>query len=392
MLLIKMLNIFFRVKDFIAGFYPVVVFILLIYPLLADDIHPVGRPYGRVLHGIDEVDFEGRWNEDLESEKYHPIIQLQAPYWRSHKREHEQKLNIAAQVWVEPFKWQEPGFEMRFLYLQSNRWDQFLGVKDNSNYRNDELRFHTKGPSFEATGRFHAVDYDFKLSWLRFQQREELNIEPWMAGYRLSFGGVVTEITGLSRTKLDLVTLANERILERREFSRSTLSAGLTCMDLHRFERLRGSDRQGINPLFSTNSGIAGDRITVEQGEELIKKDGLGLFVGGAYHATLGRGVNWTSGLGAHVFNNNTEQFIVGHKVAQSGVVESSSFSASHTKPEFLLDFNFRVQKYMREFYNVSLGFRYLHFLEAEERVALSGERRKDFAMKGVEIALQRFF
>jgi hypothetical protein len=388
----RLLKIFFRIKIYAAVVFPVAVFMLLPFSVSADDVYPVGRPYGRVLHGIDEVDFEERWNEDLESEKYHPIIQLQAPYWRSHKREHEQKLNIAARVWVEPFKWREPSFEMRFLYLQSNRWDQLLGAKDNSTYRNDELRFHTKGPSFEAIGRFHAVDYDFKLSWLRFQQREELHIEPWAAGYRLSFGGIVTEGSGLSRTKFDLITLINERVLEQREFSRSTLSAGLTFIDLHRFERLKGVDRQGINPFFSTKSGIAGDRITVEQGEELIKKDGPGLFLGGGYHSTLGRGVNWTSGLGVHILNNNTEQFIVGHRVAQSGVIESTSFSASHTEPEFLLDFNFRVQKYVREFYNVSLGFRYLHFLEAEDRVALSGESRKDFALKGVEIALQRFF
>ena len=55
-----------------------------------------------------------------------------------------------------------------------------------------------------------------------------------------------------------------------------------------------------------------------------------------------------------------------------------------------IVDFEFKFQKYLRHFYNISIGYKYMQYLE-EPRQAIDGVSRDKFAIKGIKLSVQNF-
>ncbi len=339
------------------------------------------RPYGQGLAQSGNVDFQAHWNTELEARELHPFearLKAAPPLLRAQAET------------ISPLDWERRGFEWNLLYFKDHGADQLLGATYANGALSDSLRMNTQGAALELKGRFHAIDYDWFVSALDFRPEDRLEAPQAPAGYALSFGDRVSQINGSKKLRLNLLRFGNERKLDETKTSRFTLLSGLSHLNLNWMERLRGVDDLGLNTSVSTV--LAGDPIHIEQGEEVLDREGLGAFLGLQYRSVLDWGLSWGSKASYHLLRSQRNHRVLVQRVSSQGLLETpQNRSTDETQVEGLLDLEFDLHRSVTENYNFTLGFRVLHFLE-KSRVSLSGETRGPLVLKGVQASLQRFF
>ena len=164
---------------------------------------------------------------------------------------------------------------------------------------------------------------------------------------------------------------------------------GASNLNFRRFERFRGQDRLGLNQATSTI--LLNDPIIIEQGEYTLDKNGSGIFLGLKYHSHLGNGLSWISSLSYHGLKTSQTSQNLLQRVSQQGLLEQSSSAVEGNQTDGIIDFEFKFQKYLRHFYNLSIGYKYIQYLE-EPRRSMDSVTRDKFSIKGIQLSLQRFF
>ena len=349
------------------------------------------RPYASGMNNAENVDFERTWNTDLEKKELHPLEGYKRPYWRSMKPKHVKELKAYKRNLIRPLRSEENSVQLNALYLYTNNLDQPLAYRNGATPTTigSEVSFDTRGLAYEVIGRFPAINYNIFVNYLSYSPRDEVIGAGNAQGYTLTFGNRVSEITGLSSTKLNFYQIGNERFLGKKKESRFSILSGLSFFDFTRFERIRGSDRLGLSNATSTI--LPGDPIVIEQGEETLDKESLGLFAGLKYSSHLGNNFVMSSRASYHLFRTDQNISFLNQKVSRNSLFEQTQSRNQSTQSDGLIDFEFKIQKYFRHFYNVALGFRYLQIQE-ESRTSLGRVRKDHFSMKGVQASFQRFF
>ncbi|PCJ21518.1 MAG: hypothetical protein COB02_02680 [Candidatus Cloacimonadota bacterium] len=350
------------------------------------------RSYGVNLNNSSYVDYENRWNNDLESQVQHPIIQHTKPYWKPHKEQLKTKLVNYKQNKIRPLRFIEPSVELQLFLADTSSWDQNFGSRKTNQGFDELLHFNTAGLSYDLSLRFKAINYNYQISYLSFHNEEKVDYANSALGYQISFGDVTSEVTGLAKTELDFLRFGNERILDRNKYSQFTLMTGLGFLKLDRFERMRGNDKNGLNSEVSSNPAAPiGDKIIIDLGEDKINRKGLGLYMGFRYQSVLTKGLSWSTQVNLHQMQVKQNQSYLLQKEARSSLFESVTTNFQSKRTETLLDYEIKFQKYLRDFYNLSLGFRWLQFTKGPSK-SLSGLTRDKFLLKGLTASVQRFF
>tara|TARA_B100000674_G_scaffold487192_1_gene497069 strand:- start:1466 stop:2590 length:1125 start_codon:yes stop_codon:yes gene_type:complete len=353
------------------------------------------RPYAAGLDRSENIEFDQRWNKDLEVEESHPLSSYKKPYWQSKRTHHLNALDKYDRRLIRPLRQVENGLEISTLYLYSSNLDVNLafpnpiGAGGSPAAGEGTVRFDTRGLAHELKARFPAFGYNLFSSIFLFHPEDQIAGPQRNVGYNLSFGNTVSEYSGLSKSTFNLYKVGNERFLGKKKESRFSILMGVSHLNFRRFERLRGQDRLGINQ--ATSNILPNDPIIIEQGEYTLDKNGTGAFVGLKYHSHLGGGLSWLSSLSYHGLK--TDQFSQNflQRVSQQGLLEQSTNRLEREQTDGIIDFEFKFQKYLRHFYNVSVGYRYIQYLE-KPRQAIDSINRDKFAMKGIQLSLQRFF
>lgn len=354
------------------------------------------RPYGVGLDRNQNIQFDERWNEQLEVKEKHPLKAFEKPFWNSKVTHHMHELG-RKRYNIRPLRQVENSLEWNALYLFNTDLDINLavpnlnpgGIGGTPGSGNSAVRFDTRGFAHEFIGRFPALGYNLFGSMFLFHPENVLTGEQRATGYNLSFGNTVSEYSGLCDTNFNFLKLGNERFLDKKAQSRFSMLWGLSHLNFQRFERLRGLDRLGLNQ--STSNILANDPIIIEQGEYRLEKRGLGAFLGFRYHSHLGSGLSWSSALNYHGLSISQETETLIQKVSRQSLIEQNRNQIKENQMDGLIDFELKFQKYLRDFYNFSLGFRYLQYLEKPRR-ALDGIERDKFSLKGIQLSFQRFF
>ena len=198
------------------------------------------RSYGVDLENSTYVDYENRWNRDLEARVQHPVIQHTKPYWKPHQEKLKSKLVNYKNLKIRPLRFMEPSVELQLFLAETSSWDQNFGSKKTANGFDELLHFNTAGLSYDLSLRFDAFNYHYQMSLLSFHREEKVNYPISSLGYQISFGDVTSEVTGLAKTELDFLRIGNERVLDRNKYSQFTLMTGHGFMKLDRFESIRG--------------------------------------------------------------------------------------------------------------------------------------------------------
>ena len=361
--------------------------------LLKVDLY--SRPYAAGFDRSQNIEFDKRWNTELESEELHPINSYKKPYWQSKRSHHISSMNKYDRSLIRPLRQIDNGLELSTYYLDSTNLDVSLafpvptGAGGSVGREEGTVRFDTKGLAHEIKGRFPAFGYNLFSSLFLFHPEDSISGLQRNSGYNLSFGNTVSEYSGLSKSTFNLFTLGNERFLGKKRESRFSILWGASHLNMRRFERFRGQDRLGLNQATSTI--LANDPIIIEQGEYILDKLGIGPFLGFKYHSHLGNGLSWLSSISYHSLrtDQNSQNFL--QRVSQQGLLEETNTFVQRDQTDAIVDFEFKFQKYLRHFYNISIGYKYMQYLE-EPRQAIDGVSRDKFAIKGIKLSVQRFF
>lgn len=354
------------------------------------------RPYGVGFDRNDNIQYDERWNQELESPEKHPIESFKRPYWSTKLPHHNAKLQRNKPP-IRPLRQTDNGIEWNVLYLYNTDLDINLafprvnqGVIGGSGGSNEStVRFDTRGFAHDVKIRFPAFGYSVFGSMFVFHPESTIVGNPRASGYNLSFGNVISEYSGLSDSNFNFLMIGNERFLEKKKESRFSMLWGLSHLNLKRFERFRGLDRLGLSQ--ATSSVLPNDPIIIEQGEYSLDKQGFGGFIGFGYHSHLGSGLSWGSKINYHSLSISQSTEVLIQRISSQSLIESDVNQINRDQLDGVLDFEFKFQKYLRHFYNLSIGFRYLQFLE-EPRQGIDGISREKFALKGVQLSFQRFF
>ena len=353
------------------------------------------RPYAAGLDRSQNVEFDKRWNAELESEEVHPIYSYKKPYWKSRRSHHIDALNQYDRSLIRPLRQVENSLELSTYFLDSTNLDVSLafpnptGAGGSVGREEGTIRFDTRGLAYELKGRFPAFGYNLFSSLFLFHPEDSISGPQRNSGYNLSFGNTVSEFSGLSKSTFNLFKLGNERLLGKKSESRFSILWGASHLNFRRFERFRGQDRLGLNQ--ATSTVLPNDPIIIEQGEYTLDKNGIGAFLGLQYHSHLGNGLSWLSSLTYHglKIDQNSENLL--QRVSQQGLLEQSNTSLKRDQIDGIIDFEFKLQKYLRHYYNISIGSKYMQYLE-EPRRAIDSVTRDKFSIKGIKLSLQRFF
>ena len=357
------------------------------------------RPYAAGLDRSETIEFDKRWNTELESEEIHPVYSYKKPYWQSRRSHHIASLQKYDRSLIRPLREVENGLELSTYYLDSTNLDISLafpvstGAGGSTGREEDTVRFDTKGLAYELKGRFPAFGYNLFSSLFLFHPEDSISGPQRNSGYNLSFGNTVSEYSGLSKSTFNLFTLGNERFIGKKRESRFSILWGASHLNFRRFERFRGQDRfTGPDRLNQATSTIlANDPIIIEQGEYILDKLGIGAFLGLKYHSHLGNGLSWLSSISYHGLKTDQNSQNLLQRVSEQGLLEETNTFAQRDQIDGIVDFEFKFQKYLRHFYNISIGYKYMQYLE-EPRQAIDGVSRDKFAMKGIKLSVQRFF
>ncbi|MCO4783161.1 MAG: hypothetical protein KC646_12625 [Candidatus Cloacimonetes bacterium] len=364
---------------------------LILVSFVLKSVNPC-RSYGVDLQNSDYVDFEQRWNPDLERKIEHPIVQHTKPYWKPHKEKLQTKLVNYKKIKIRPLRFIEPSVELQLFLADTSTWDQNFGSKKTASGFDELLHFNTKGLSYDLSIRFDALNYHYQMSYLSFHKEEKVNYPNSAFGYQINFGDVTSEVEGLAKTELDFFRIGNERIIDTNKYSKFSMMTGLGFLKLDRFERMRGNDKNGLNSEVSSNPAAPpGDKIIVDLGEDRIERQGAGLYMGFRYQSVLTKGLSWSTQFNLHQMQVEQDQSYLLQKEAQSSLFETSRSTLKNKRTETILDYEFKFQKYLRDFYNLSLGFRWLQFAKGPSK-SLNGVTRDKFLIKGVTASIQRFF
>ena len=117
----------------------------------------------------------------------------------------------------------------------------------------------------------------------------------------------------------------------------------------------------------------------------------MGLYMGFRYQSVLTKGLSWSTQFNLHQMQVEQKQSYLLQKEAKSSLFESIYTSTKNKRTETVLDYEFKFQKYLRDFYNLSLGFRWIQFANGPSK-SLSGLSRDKFLVKGLTASIQRFF
>ena len=99
------------------------VFCVLIF-LLKVDLY--SRPYAAGFDRSNNIEFDKRWNTELESEELHPIHSYKKPYWQSRRSHHIASMNKYDRSLIRPLRQIENGLEVSTYYLDSTNLDVSL--------------------------------------------------------------------------------------------------------------------------------------------------------------------------------------------------------------------------------------------------------------------------
>ena len=350
------------------------------------------RPYGAGFDRNANIQYDERWNQDLEVPEKHPIESFKRPYWSSNIPHHNAKLERNKPA-IRPLRQIDNGIEWSVLYLYNTDLDINLAFPriNQGAASSDEptVRFDTRGFAHDVKVRFPAFGYNVFGSMFLFHPENTIMGGPRPSGYNLSFGNIISEYSGLSDSNFNFLKLGNERFLEKKKESRFSMLWGLSHLNFRRFERFRGLDRLGLSQATSTI--LPNDPIIIEQGEYSFDKQGFGGFIGFGYHSHLGSGLSWNSTINYHSLSVSQSTDTLIQRISSQSLIESDANQINRDQLDGVIDFEFKFQKYLRHFYNLSVGFRYLQFLE-KPRQGLDGISREKFALKGVQLSFQRFF
>tara|TARA_Y100000589_G_scaffold85367_2_gene79319 strand:- start:228 stop:1352 length:1125 start_codon:yes stop_codon:yes gene_type:complete len=353
------------------------------------------RPYAAGLDRSKNIEFNQRWNNDLEVKESHPLKSYKKPYWQSKRTFHLNALDHYDRRLIDPLRQVENSLEISTLYLESTNLDVNLafpnpiGAGGSPLAGESTVRFSTEGLAHEVKARFPAFGYNVFSSIFIFHPEDNIAGPQRNVGYNLSFGNTVSEYSGLSKSTFNLYKIGNERFLGKKKESRFSVLWGLSHINLQRFERFRGQDRLGLNQ--ATSNILPNDPIIIEQGEYTLDKNGTGAFLGFQYHSHLGSGLSWLSSLTYHGLKTDQLSQNFTQRVSQQGLLEESTSLTQRDQTDGIIDFEFKFQKYLRHFYNVSVGYRYIQYLEKPRR-PIDGVSRDKFSIKGLQLSLQRFF
>lgn len=370
-------------------------FFVLCFLIFSLGIELDSRPYAAGLDRSQNIEFDKRWNKELEINEVHPISSYKKPYWQSRRSHHIASLKQYDRSLIRPLRQVENSIEISTFYLDTTNLDVSLafpnptGAGGSIGREEGTVRFDTRGQAYEFKGRFPAFGYNMFGSVLLFHPEDSLVGPERNSGYNLSFGNTVSEFSGLSKSTFNMLKIGNERFLGKKSESRFSILWGASHINFRRFERFRGQDRLGLNQ--ATSSILLNDPIIIEQGEYTLDKNGTGAFLGLKYHSHLGSGLSWLSSLTYHGLKTDQISQNLLQRVSQQGLLEQSNSSLERDQIDGIIDFEFKFQKYLRHFYNISIGYKYIQYFE-EPRRAIDSVTRNKFAMKGVKLSLQRFF
>lgn len=359
--------------------------------------HLISRPIGSGFKASDTIDFDARWNEDLEGPEEQPYLHLEKPYWTSHRQKHLDALDLPLRKQPNPLNMPRRSLQLRAWLVDAGEWDLLHGYSLNAaSGPVDALGFDTKGMAYEIMGRAKIGGYRSFLSWLRFDDKETRNHLPSVSGYDLVFGDRHSEINALSNTDLNLIRAGNERQIYQGHGGKLSFLQGLSYLDLKRFERIRGQDKNGLNrtriPRDPAIPGGASDPVVLEQGEDSIDKDGMGGFLGLRFQQEINQNLSLNVAASVHYMKLSQTSTLLVDQISSAGLRRTvTNTSNTQSQGEPVVDLEFEVQKWFRADYNFSVGLRFLDF-GAGPQTSLGNQARGNFYLRGVQVGFQRLF
>jgi len=355
------------------------------------------RPLGYGFKASDTIDFDARWNKDLEGPEEQPYLHLNKPYWSSHRQKHLDALDLPLKKQPNPLDMPRRSIQLRAWLVDAGQWDLVHGFSlTAAGGPRDALGFDTKGLAYEIMGRARIGGYRSFLSWLRFDDREEKNHTASASGYDLVFGDRHSEVSALSNTDLNLLRAGNERQIYQGHGGRLSFLQGLSYLDLKRFERIRGQDRSGLNsqrmPRDPAVPAGASDPVVLEQGEDSIDKDGLGGFLGLRFQQEINRNLSLNVSASIHYMKLSNTHSLQVDQISAAGLRRTvTNTKTTNSQGEPVIDLEFEVQKWFRADYNFSVGLRFLDFGEGS-LTSLGNQAKDSFYLRGVQVGFQKLF